>query len=42
MAVGVELFRSLLPRLPGSQDGLVVIEDDKLGMEPRHEGAGTI
>lgn len=40
MAGGIELFRSLFPRLRGSQDGLVVIEDDKLGMEPRRPGGG--
>lgn len=40
MAGGIELFRSLFPRLPGSQDGLVVIEDDQLAVEPRRPGGG--
>ncbi|MFQ5846890.1 MAG: geranylgeranyl reductase family protein [Candidatus Methylomirabilales bacterium] len=40
MAAGIELFRSLLPRLPGSKDRLVIIEDDNLRMEPRRPGNG--
>jgi geranylgeranyl reductase family protein len=40
MAAGFELFRSLLPRLPGSQDRPVIIEKDHLEVQPRRPGRG--